>query len=173
MPDQREKLLDEIKENWTELSVLINKFDVSPVSKSHPKKSDSEDIDDSSNDEVFEESASKKSQNEESLEQWNDLYEVIEKLGYLDMFVREVLRMFPIANSMVSRKCAIDNFKIDHGNYSIPKGMNIVVDVLSIHYSPVLWGPKDPQEFYPEVSTFLVFRILVKLVNEKCISRDF
>ena len=58
--------------------------------------------------------------------------------------------MFPIANSMVSRKCAVDNLTIDGGNYFIPKGMNIVVDVLSIHYDKVLWGPVDPEIFHPE-----------------------
>jgi cytochrome P450 len=35
--------------------------------------------------------------------------------------------------------------------------MNIVVDVLSIHYDPVLWGPVDPEKFYPE--RFLTKRI--------------
>ncbi len=55
------------------------------------------------------------------------------------MFVREALRCFPIANSMVSRKCVIDDCRIDiaNSNYYIPKGINIVVDVLSIHYDPV------------------------------------
>lgn len=67
------------------------------------------------------------------------------------MFVKEVLRMFPIANTMVSRKCAVEKgLRIDDGNYYIPKGMNVVVDVLSIHYDPVLWGPVDPEIFYPE-----------------------
>lgn len=36
------------------------------------------------------------------------------------------------------------------GNYYVPSGMNIVVDVLSLHYDPVLWGPVDPELFYPE-----------------------
>lgn len=31
----------------------------------------------------------------------------------------------------------------------IPKNLMVVADVLSIHYDPELWGPVDPNEFYP------------------------
>lgn len=31
----------------------------------------------------------------------------------------------------------------------IPKGLEIVVDVLSLHFDPELWGPVDPNKFYP------------------------
>lgn len=57
---------------------------------------------------------------------------------------------------MVSRKCAIENFRIGNGTYFIPKGMNVVVDVLSIHYNPVLWGPHNVYEFYPEVCIIFI-----------------
>jgi hypothetical protein len=157
MPEQREKLLEEIKENLNELEHLINKTSSLNKNENSKKSNFSESEDESSNDDVFEDSSPKetKANIDEIPDKWNDLYDTIEKLSYLDMFVREVLRMFPIANSMVSRKCAIDNFKIGNGNYSIPKGMNVVVDVLTIHYSPVLWGPRDPEEFYPEVGIIL------------------
>ena len=32
---------------------------------------------------------------------------------------------------------------------SIPKDFSIVIDVLSIHFDPELWGPVDPNVFYP------------------------
>ncbi len=32
---------------------------------------------------------------------------------------------------------------------NIPKNTLIVVDVLSVHYDPELWGPVDPNVFYP------------------------
>ena len=43
----------------------------------------------------------------------------------------------------------MDDFYLDGGKYFIPKNINIVVDVLSIHYDNVLWGPIDPEIFYP------------------------
>ena len=56
------------------------------------------------------------------------MYNTLEKMKYLDMFVKEVLRMFPIANSMVSRKCMVDDLYVNNGNYYVPKGLNVVVD---------------------------------------------
>ena len=77
-------------------------------------------------------------------------YSSIDELKYLDLFIKEVLRMYPIANSMVSRQCNEDDLCIgDNKQYFIPKGINIVVDVLSIHYDASLWGPVDPNVFYP------------------------
>ena len=43
----------------------------------------------------------------------------------------------------------MDDFYLDGGKYFIPKNMNVVVDVLSIHYDNVLWGPVDTEIFYP------------------------
>lgn len=80
-----------------------------------------------------------------------ELYDKLEQLKYLDMFIREVLRMYPVANSMVSRKCVQDNFYIgENKEYLVPKGVNVVVDVLSIHYNQKLWGEIDVNRFYPE-----------------------
>ena len=31
----------------------------------------------------------------------------------------------------------------------IPLNLTIAVDVLSLHYDPELWGPTDPNKFYP------------------------
>jgi hypothetical protein len=32
---------------------------------------------------------------------------------------------------------------------SIPAGVSVTVDVLSLHYSEEYWGPVDPYKFYP------------------------
>ena len=195
-PEQREKLLEEIKENWQELNLNLRpkteESDISRASMSSNKnwpmmrnsirnsfiidkiESDDEtskngDKDDEDDDDVFgdtkdftppDASVNKTTRASTSgvhffggasfgpnnalsnADRLNNLNETLEKMKYLDMFVKEVLRMFPIATSMVSRKCVVDNFRIGHGNYHIPKGTNIVVDVLSIHYDPTLWGEK-------------------------------
>nr|AHL88988.1 cytochrome p450 3046A1 [Brachionus koreanus] len=152
MPEQREKLLDEIKQNWAKLKFNLEKFKIKPVkiknNSNQFETSSSIDLQDSEDDDVFEDE--KKTPSSNSLDEWNELYESLENMNYLDMFVKEVLRLYPIANSMVSRKCAVDNLIINNGNYRIPKDMNIVVDVLSIHYDSVWWGPVDPKIFYPE-----------------------
>jgi cytochrome P450 len=31
----------------------------------------------------------------------------------------------------------------------IPEGISVVVDVMSLHFDPEIWGPVDPHEFYP------------------------
>nr|QEV83806.1 cytochrome P450 [Brachionus rotundiformis] len=153
LPEQKEKLLDEINENWDKLKFNLEKFKIKPL-KINKNSSQSEaldssvDLNESEDDDVFEDD--KKASSANSLDEWNDLYEALENMKYLDMFVKEVLRMYPIANSMVSRKCVVNNLIISNGTYKIPKNMNIVVDVLSIHNDPVWWGPVDPRIFYPE-----------------------
>nr|UOU03271.1 cytochrome P450 3045C3/4 [Brachionus rubens] len=70
----------------------------------------------------------------------------IQDLQYLDWFVKEVLRYFPIGNSVVARRCT----KATTVNgLDIPLDTPISVDVLSIHFDSELWGPVDPNVFYP------------------------
>lgn len=73
-------------------------------------------------------------------------YDNIQKLEYLDMFVKETLRMWPIANPACTRRC------VKHTNVQgidIPEDLTIVVDVMSLHFDSNLWGPVDPNIFYP------------------------
>lgn len=138
LPEQRDKLLDEINDYSAELRYNLDSYKQSGQLRRDDNNSDSEGMenDTSFDDDVFEDSsnteASKSSQKNGNkdfdYEKWNELYSTIDKMKYLDMFVKEVLRMFPIANSMVSRKCMVDDLYIDNGNYYIPKNMNIVVD---------------------------------------------
>ncbi|CAF1341094.1 unnamed protein product [Rotaria sp. Silwood1] len=75
-------------------------------------------------------------------------YETIFTMDYLDMFIRETLRMFPIAPMAISRQ-STDSFCLkDFG--AVPRGTLITVDMYNLHYNPNLWGPVDPHEFHPE-----------------------
>ena len=67
--------------------------------------------------------------------------------NYLDLFLREVLRMFPIAIQAISREC---NQQTNVCGYQIRQGDVIQPDVYSLHYHRDLWGPDDPELFIPE-----------------------
>ncbi|CAF1202619.1 unnamed protein product [Rotaria sordida] len=75
-------------------------------------------------------------------------YEKISEMDYLDMFIRETLRMYPIAPNAVTRQNTKE-FHID-GVGVIPIGTSITANQYSLHFNPDLWGPVDPHTFYPE-----------------------
>ena len=75
-------------------------------------------------------------------------YDIVFNMEYLDMFIREALRMYPIAPIFINRQSAED-FVIQ-GIGTIPAGTRIAVDIYSLHYDYDLWGPVDPHKFYPE-----------------------
>lgn len=76
-----------------------------------------------------------------------DDYEQLMKLEYLDCFIRETLRLYPIAPFIVNRQC---NKACQIGEFKIAEGTNFSVDMYSIHYDEQLYGPVSPLEFYPE-----------------------
>ncbi|CAF1539394.1 unnamed protein product [Rotaria sp. Silwood1] len=84
---------------------------------------------------------------------WNDnnngveAYDTATNLSYLDLFVREVLRMYPVTSKAMTRECNTTTTVCDH---IIEKDSIIQPDVFTIHYNPDLWGPEDPNMFYPE-----------------------
>ncbi|CAF4526497.1 unnamed protein product, partial [Rotaria sp. Silwood1] len=83
---------------------------------------------------------------------WNkyddeNAYEIATNLVYLDLFTREVLRMYPITSKGQIRKC---NQTTNICGYIIAKDSIIQPDIFSIHYNPDLWGPEDPNLFIPE-----------------------
>ncbi len=49
--------------------------------------------------------------------------------------------------SVVARRCT---HPTTIKGIDIPLDLAIVVDVMSIHYDPELWGPVDPSTFYPQ-----------------------
>ena len=75
-------------------------------------------------------------------------YDTISNMDYLDMFIREVLRMYPIAPIVVNRQC-MEEFHIN-GIGTIPAGTRIAIDMYTLHYDADLWGPVDPHTFHPE-----------------------
>lgn len=73
-------------------------------------------------------------------------YDSVTDLPYMEMFIKETLRMYPLANNVVNRRCIS---KCTIKGVEIPKDLVVAVDVMSIHFSPDLWGPVDPNTFYP------------------------
>nr|UOU03268.1 cytochrome P450 3045C5-3 [Brachionus rubens] len=69
-------------------------------------------------------------------------FETLNEIEYLDMFIKEVLRFYPIKR--VSRVCTKT---FNRNGIHIPEGTIIEADVLSIHFDKDLWGPIDPNEF--------------------------
>ena len=85
-------------------------------------------------------------------------FDSVKKLSYLDMFIKEVLRFYPIANVIVARRCT--NATNVNG-IDIPVDLEVVVDVLSIHFDQEIWGPTDPNIFYPlRYAIFLMLSFL-------------
>ena len=74
-------------------------------------------------------------------------YEQLIKLDYLDWFIRETLRLHPIAPFIVNRQC---NKPCQIGPLNVEVGTNFAVDMYSIHYDASLYGPVSPSKFYPE-----------------------
>ncbi|CAF1396471.1 unnamed protein product [Didymodactylos carnosus] len=75
-------------------------------------------------------------------------YDVINRMPYMDMVIKEVLRMHPIAiSAVVNRECIEET---DVCGIKITKGAVIQPDVYSVHYDQELWGPQDVNSFCPE-----------------------
>lgn len=70
----------------------------------------------------------------------------INQLQYLDLFIKETLRMYPIASNTVNRRCM---YPTTVKGIKIPAGVSFTVDMLSLHYDEEYWGPIDPYKFYP------------------------
>lgn len=75
-------------------------------------------------------------------------YDSINKMDYLDWFIRETLRMYPITPIIINRECS-EEINIP-GLGSICPGTKLTLDMYSLHYDLDLWGPVDPKIFHPE-----------------------
>lgn len=75
-------------------------------------------------------------------------YDVMNKMDYLDWFIKETLRMYPITPIVMNRECSehIDVPGLGH----IAPGMKVTLDMYKLHYDSDLWGPVDTTKFYPE-----------------------
>ncbi|CAF3497399.1 unnamed protein product [Rotaria socialis] len=74
-------------------------------------------------------------------------YEKIADMEYMDLFIREVLRMYRSSGRASTR---ISNQATTICGHQIDEGCVILADVASIHYNADLWGPEDPNVFIPE-----------------------
>ena len=75
-------------------------------------------------------------------------YDILSQMNYLDMFIRETLRMYPIAPIVINRQ-STEAFDVK-GVGVVPEGTRIAVDIYNLHFDAELWGPVDPHTFYPE-----------------------
>ncbi|CAF1580202.1 unnamed protein product, partial [Adineta ricciae] len=75
-------------------------------------------------------------------------YDILSQMNYLDMFIRETLRMYPIAPVVINRQ-STEAFDLK-GVGVVPVGTRIAVDIYNLHFDTELWGPVDPHTFYPE-----------------------
>mmetsp|Transcript_54682 Transcript_54682/g.90880 ORF Transcript_54682/g.90880 Transcript_54682/m.90880 type:complete len:515 (-) Transcript_54682:325-1869(-) len=72
-------------------------------------------------------------------------YDDVCKLDYLNLVIKESLRRYPPAFSLTLRRCTRDDVL---GEYFVPKGTYVTVQVYNIHMHPKYWD--DPQVFDPE-----------------------
>ncbi|CAF4378236.1 unnamed protein product, partial [Adineta steineri] len=75
-------------------------------------------------------------------------YDILNKMEYLDWFIRETLRMYPVSPIIINRQCSEEIHLPGLG--SIPSGTKLTLDMYSLHYDNDLWGPVDTKTFYPE-----------------------
>ncbi|UJR37833.1 hypothetical protein I4U23_030523 [Adineta vaga] len=75
-------------------------------------------------------------------------YDLINKMDYLDYFIRETLRMYPITPIIINRECS-EQIDIP-GLGRIHPGTKLTLDMYNLHYDNDLWGPIDTKKFYPE-----------------------
>lgn len=75
----------------------------------------------------------------------NPTYREINELKYLERFVKEVLRLYPSAPTIL--RVAGEDIKTSNG-YTIPKGAAVGLLIYDLHRNPKVW--EDPEKFDPE-----------------------
>ncbi|XP_037041326.1 cytochrome P450 4C1-like isoform X1 [Bradysia coprophila] len=77
-------------------------------------------------------------------------FEKLSRLPYLEMIVKEAMRLYPVA-PFLSRKCSGDTQITD---CVIPEDTVIILSVYHLHRNKEIWGPNadsfDPENFLPE-----------------------
>lgn len=64
---------------------------------------------------------------------------------YLDMFIKEVMRMYPALPNFVIRT---PNEDIKLAGYNVKRGMSVYMSVNTVHYDPSIWD--EPNRFDPD-----------------------
>lgn len=72
-------------------------------------------------------------------------FDALNKLPYLEMVIKETLRLFPI--SAFTLRTSTDDFELD--GYKVPAGANFILSVFTIHRDATVWG-EDAGTFIPE-----------------------
>jgi cytochrome P450 len=70
----------------------------------------------------------------------NDIpsYDTVSQMEYLDMFVREIFRMYPIAPLIINRQ-STEEFHIKNIG-TIPAGTRTAIDMYTLHFDPMIYG---------------------------------
>lgn len=76
--------------------------------------------------------------------------EILNKLSYLEMVIKETMRLFPVA--AFTLRTASENFELN--KYTIPAGANIFLSIFTLHRDKRFWGDNaeifTPERFEPE-----------------------
>ncbi|KAK3760694.1 hypothetical protein RRG08_010667 [Elysia crispata] len=72
-------------------------------------------------------------------------YETIQELPLFDAVFDEVLRLYPTASFITTRKASEER---QYGDVKIPAGMNVLANVWALHRDPEFWD--DPETFNPD-----------------------
>jgi len=70
---------------------------------------------------------------------------LVKDLGYIDWVIKETIRFYPALPTIGARQTKKE---IVLGDWNIPAGSVIQVDLISMLYDPKIWG--DPTVFRPE-----------------------
>lgn len=77
-------------------------------------------------------------------------FNAISQLPYMEMVIKEVMRLFPIG-PLIARNCLADT-KIS--KCTIPGGTFVIMSIHNLHRNPAYWGEHsndfDPDNFLPE-----------------------
>lgn len=73
-------------------------------------------------------------------------YDTVKKCQYLDMVVKEVLRIFPVAPITIRENLTDVNIE---GLGSVPKGTTFLIIMYTLHRMKSIWGP-DADKFNPD-----------------------
>ncbi|KAF5308481.1 hypothetical protein FQR65_LT06145 [Abscondita terminalis] len=88
-------------------------------------------------------------------------YEMLEELKYLDMFVKEISRKYPLL-PFLDRRC-IKEYKLPGHDLVIEKGRGVYISLLGLHYdekyfpNPEKFDPERFSEVIPQQCTYLPF----------------